>query len=140
MNSSISGWSTLRMTILAARRVRPPDFMTPAKASYPFMKDTGPLALPPVERCSLEERRADRLDPVPDPYLNSIPSVMASCIIERMSSLTELMKQAEHWGRSSTPTLNQTGLLNAAICRERPTLVPLRLDSPDSLSGREENS
>src|SRR6267378_1051031 len=93
------------MTILAARRVRPPDLMTPAKASYPFMKETGPLALPPVERCSLDERRADRLDPVPDPYLNSIPSVMASCIIDRMSSLTEL--------------LNQTGLLNAAIWLRR---------------------
>src|SRR6266566_3208223 len=107
------------MTILAARRVRPPDFMTPAKASYPFMKDTGPLAFPPVERCSFEERSADKFDPVPDPYLNSIPSVMASCIIDRMSSLTEWMKQAEQWGRSSTPTLNQTRLLNAAIWLRR---------------------
>src|SRR6266705_5223713 len=102
------------MTILAARRVRPPDFITPAKASYPFMNDTVPLAFPPVERCSFEERSAERLDPVPDPYLNSIPSVMASCIMDLMSSLTELMKQAEHWGLSSTPTLNQTGLLKAA--------------------------
>src|SRR2546425_13067861 len=83
------------------------------------MKDTGPLAFPPVERCSFEERSADRFDPVPDPCLNSIPSVMASCIIDRMSSLTELMKQAEHWGRSSTPTLNQTGLLKAAIWLRR---------------------
>ena len=102
------------MTIFAARRVLPPDFMTPANASKPFMKDTGPLALPPVERCSLDERRLERLDPVPEPYLNSKPSVTASCIMERMSSWTELMKQAEHWGFSSTPTLNQTGLLNAA--------------------------
>src|SRR5437867_12524820 len=114
MNSGISGWSTLRMTILAARRVLPPDFMTPAKASKPFMKDTGPLAFPPVDRCSLEERRLERLEPVPEPYLKSIPSVTASCIIDLMSSCTELMKQAEHWGLSSTPTLNQTGLLNAA--------------------------
>src|SRR2546430_3761030 len=27
-------------------------------------------------------------------------------VISRMSSLTALMKHAEHWGRSSTPTLN----------------------------------
>src|SRR5260370_38477907 len=112
------------MTILAARRVRPPDLMTPAKASYPFMKETGPLALPPVERCSLEERRAERLDPVPDPYLNSIPSVMASCIIARMSSLTELITKAEHWARSSTPTLTHTGLLNAAIWLARMWVGP----------------
>src|SRR5437660_12250499 len=77
------------------------------------MNDTGPLAFPPVERCSFEERRAERLDPVPDPYLDSIPSVMASCIIDRMSSFAELMKHAEHWGRYSTATLNQTGLLMA---------------------------
>src|SRR5439155_10467981 len=83
------------------------------------MKDTGPLAFPPVERCSLDDRRLDRLEPVPEPYLNSIPSVMANCIIDRISSLTELMKQAKHCGRSSTPTLNQTGLLNAAIWYNR---------------------
>src|SRR5947199_9848002 len=79
------------------------------------MKETGPLAFPPVERCSLDDRRPDRLEPVPEPYLNSIPSVMAGCIIDRMSSRSELMKQAEHLGRSSTPTLNQTWVLNAAI-------------------------
>ena len=33
-----------------------------------------------------------------------------------MSSLIDWMKHAEHWGGSRTPTLNQTGLLNAAIC------------------------
>src|SRR6266487_2716579 len=98
------------MTIFAALRVRPPDLMTPAKASKPFMKDTGPLAFPPVERCSFDERRFERLDPVPDPYLNSMPSVTARCMIDLMSSCTELMKQAEHCGRSSTPTLNHPGL------------------------------
>ena len=43
----MSGWSTLRMTILAARRVLPPDLMTPAKASKPRMKLSGPEAVPP---------------------------------------------------------------------------------------------
>ena len=33
MNSSMSGWSAFSTTILAARRVFPPDLMTPAKAS-----------------------------------------------------------------------------------------------------------
>ena len=84
------------MTIFAARRVRPPDFMTPANASKPFMKETGPLAFPPVDKCSFDDRRDERFDPVPDPYLNSMPSVWASCIIDRISSWTELMKHAEH--------------------------------------------
>src|ERR671922_1414609 len=83
------------MTIFAALRVRPPDFITPAKASKPFMNETGPLALPPVERCSFDDRRFDRFDPVPDPYLNSIPSVTARFMIDLMSSWTELMKHAE---------------------------------------------
>ena len=46
-NSSTSGWSTLRMTIFAARRVLPPLLMVPADASAPRMKLTGPLAVPP---------------------------------------------------------------------------------------------
>jgi hypothetical protein len=33
MNSMMSGCSALRITILAARRVLPPDLMTPANAS-----------------------------------------------------------------------------------------------------------
>ena len=38
MNSSMSGWSTSRTTIFAARRVAPPDLMVPAEASAPRMK------------------------------------------------------------------------------------------------------
>ncbi len=111
----MSGWSTFKMTILAARRVLPPDLMTPAKASKPFMNETGPDDLPDeLASSSLEERSDDRLVPVPEPYLKSIPSVTAKLRIERMSSRTELMKQAEHCGRGLTPTLNQTGLLKAA--------------------------
>ena len=49
MKSRTSGWSASRMTILAARRVVPPDLTTPAKASKPFMKLTGPLAMPPLD-------------------------------------------------------------------------------------------
>src|SRR5262245_3899990 len=99
------------MTIFAARRVVPPDFTTPAKASKPFMKLTGPDAMPPLESRSLLPRMGDRFTPAPEPYLKSIASVLARSMIEPMSSWTELMKQAEHCGLASTPTLNQTGEL-----------------------------
>src|SRR5262245_20559087 len=115
MNSTMSGWSMFRMTILAARRVLPPDLITPAKTSYPFMNDTGPEAVPPPASNSLDDRIGERLVPVPDPYLKSMPSVRASVRMESIVSCTELMKQAEHWGAFSKPQLNQTGLLNAAF-------------------------
>src|SRR5881396_550708 len=105
----------LRITILAARRVLPPLLMTPAKASYPFMNDTGPDAVPPPASSSFDERIGDRFVPVPDPNLNSIPSVRASVRIESIVSCTELMKQAEHCGAFSKPQLNHTGLLKAAF-------------------------
>src|SRR5688500_8300927 len=115
MNSRMSGCSALRITILAARRVLPPDLMTPANASNPFMNDTGPDAVPPPASSSFEERIADRLLPVPDPNLNSMPSVLARPRIESIVSSTELMKHAEHCGAFSNPQLNQTGLLKAAF-------------------------
>src|SRR6185436_14650385 len=112
MKSSTSGCSALRMTIFAARRVLPPDLMTPANASNPFMNDTGPDAVPPPASTSLDERIADRFDPVPDPNLNNIPSVLARPRIDSIVSCTALMKQAEHCGAFSNPQLNHTGLLN----------------------------
>src|SRR5690349_8698725 len=115
MNSRMSGCSALRMTILAARRVLPPDLITPANASKPFMNDTGPEAVPPPASSSFDERIADRLLPVPDPNLNSMPSVLASVRIDSIVSSTALMKHAEHCGAFSKPQLNQTGLLNAAF-------------------------
>src|SRR6266498_2810292 len=107
-NSTTSGWSASRITIFAARRVLPPDLMTPANASKPRMNDTGPDASPPPESLSFEERILERFEPAPEPYLKSMPSVWASLRIESIESPTELMKQAEHWGCSSTPTLNRS--------------------------------
>src|SRR6266850_6342435 len=95
MNSRMSGCEALRITIFAARRVLPPDLITPANASYPFMNETGPDAVPPPARCSRDERIAERFEPVPEPYLKSIPSVLASSRIEGIVSCTELMKQAD---------------------------------------------
>src|SRR6476469_9571068 len=79
------------------------------------MNDTGPDAVPPPANNSLDDRIGDRLLPVPEPNLNSMPSVRASVRIESIVSWTELMKQAEHCGCTSKPQLNQTGLLNAAF-------------------------
>src|SRR5215216_1220392 len=115
MYSTMSGCSAFRITILAARRVRPPDLITPAKASKPFMNDTGPDAVPPPWMNSLDERSEEKLVPVPEPHLKSSPSVLASERIPSIVSVTELMKHAEHCGLASTPQLNQTGELNDAF-------------------------
>ena len=129
----MSGCSALRITIFAARRVLPPDLMTPANASKPFMNDTGPDAVPPPASSSFDERIDDRLLPVPEPYLNSMPSVLASVRIDSIVSSTALMKQAEHCGAFSKPQLNQTGLLNAAFCStSRCFRSPLNADSASS--------
>src|SRR3979411_3517460 len=98
MKSTMSGWSMFRIALLAARLVLPPDLITPAKASKPFMKLSGPLAIPPPLRPSVDERSGDRFVPVPDPHLKSMPSVLARVRMESRESFTELMKQAEHCG------------------------------------------
>src|SRR3954470_10320552 len=115
MNSTMSGWSTSRTTILAARRVLPPDLMVPAHESAPRMKDTGPEAVPPLDSGSFEPRMLDRLIPEPEPPRKIRPSRVFQSRIEFIVSCTDRMKQAEHCGCSSKPTLNQTGELNAAI-------------------------
>ena len=111
-NSSMSGWSTSRTTIFAARRVAPPDLMVPAEASAPRMKETGPEAVPPEESSSLEERMRERLRPAPEPPLKMKPSSLYQFRIESIESSTERMKQAETCCGDGVPTLNQTGLLN----------------------------
>ncbi len=117
MNSSTSGWSTLRMTILAARRVLPPDLIVPADASAPRMKLTGTEAVPPPFRSSTDERILDRLMPEPEPPLKIVPSSTYQLRMESIWSSTERMKQAEAcWGTPGTPMLNHTGLLKAAFC------------------------
>ena len=77
------------------------------------MKLTGPLAMPPPVIFSFEPRMVERFEPAPEPNLKSMASVLARSMIEDIVSWTELMKQAEHCGFSSMPTLNQTGLLKA---------------------------
>src|SRR5579862_6976363 len=112
MKSWMSGWSALRITILAARRVLPPLLIVPAEASAPRMKLTGPDAVPPPRRCSLEERILDRLMPDPDPPLKMMPSSLYQSRMASIVSSTERMKHAEACaGTPLTPMLNHTGEL-----------------------------
>src|SRR3954469_5236943 len=110
-NSSMSGWSTSRMTILAARRVAPPDLIVPALASAPRMKLTGPLAVPPEESSSLDDRMRERLTPEPEPPLKISPSSLYQSRMESIESSTDRMKQALTCCGALVPTLNQTGEL-----------------------------
>ena len=57
----------------------------------------------------------ERLMPEPEPPRKIMPSLVFQSRIDSIVSSTERMKQAEHCGCSSKPTLNQTGELNAAI-------------------------
>src|SRR5213078_1250691 len=95
MKSRMSGWSTSSTTILAARRVLPPDLIVPAHASAPRMNDTGPEAVPPLERGSIEPRIFERLIPEPDPPRKMIPSLVFHSRIDSMLSSTDRMKQAD---------------------------------------------
>src|SRR5689334_14001402 len=112
-NSAMSGWSTSRTTILAARRVAPPDLMVPAEASAPRMNETGPDAVPPEDSSSLDDRILDRFSPAPEPPLKISPSSRYQFRIESIVSSTDRMKQAETCCGDLVPTLNQTGELNA---------------------------
>ena len=75
------------------------------------MKETGPDAVPPPAIFSRLDRIVDRLLPAPEPNLKSMASVLARSMMLVIESWTELMKQAEHCGLVSIPTLNQTGEL-----------------------------
>src|SRR4051812_2564327 len=110
-NSAMSGWSMSSTTILAARRVAPPDLIVPADASAPRMKETGPEAVPPEESSSFDERIRDRFNPAPEPPLKIRPSSRYQLRIESIVSSTERMKHALTCCGDVVPTLNHTGEL-----------------------------
>src|SRR5919197_1596066 len=117
LKSRTSGWSALRMTILAARRVLPPDLIVRAGASAPRMSGTWRLAVRPPLTRSLDDRGVDRLMPEPDPPLKIVPSSTYQFKIEDMWSSTARMKQALACAdMPGTPRLNHTGELNDAFC------------------------
>src|SRR3989338_425308 len=109
-----SGWFAFKITILAALRVFPPERIVPAIASAPFIKDTGPDDLPRPAIFSLEERSGEMLTPEPEPPEKIIISVRYHSAMDSLSSVMDKIKHAEHCGRFSTPTLNQTGELKEA--------------------------
>src|SRR3954465_2576566 len=111
MNSSTSGWSTSRITILAARRVAPPDLIVPAEASAPRMKLTGPDAAPPEDSSSFDDRMRERLSPAPEPPLKIRPSSRYQLRIESIVSSTARMKHALTCCGASVPTFNHPGEL-----------------------------
>src|ERR1700722_556602 len=115
MKSSMSGWSTSRTTILAARRVAPPDLIVPADAAAPRMKETGPLAVPPELSSSLLDRMRDRLTPAPEPPRKISPSSLYQSRMDSMVSSTARMKHALTCCDAAVPTLNQTGELKLKI-------------------------
>src|SRR6266700_2749755 len=115
MNSSTSGWSTSSTTIFAARRVAPPDLIVPADASAPRMNETGPLAVPPEDSSSLEERMRERLRPAPEPPLKIRPSSRYQSSMDSIMSSTERIKHADTCQGDDVPTLNQTGELKLNI-------------------------
>src|SRR4051795_1998665 len=136
MKSRMSGWSTSSTTILAARRVLPPDLIVPAHASAPRMNETGPEAVPPLDSGSIDPRMFDRLIPDPEPPRKIRPSRVFQSRIESIVSSTDRMKQAEHCGCSSKPTLNHTGLLNAASWLSRMNASSASNASPSSTEAK----
>src|SRR5687768_991532 len=136
MNSRMSGWSMSSTTILAARRVLPPDLIVPAHESAPRMNETGPEAVPPLASGSIEPRMLERLMPEPEPPRKIRPSRVFQSRIESSVSSTERMKQALHCGCSSNPTLNQTGELNAAIWCKRMYVSSASKASPSSAEAK----
>src|SRR2546430_9689099 len=115
MKSATSGWSTSRTTILAARRVAPPDLIVPAEASAPRMKETGPPAGPPEDNNSLLDLILDRLTPAPEPPLKIRPSSRYQSRMASMVSSTARIKHADTCAGEAVPTLNQTGELKLKI-------------------------
>src|SRR5438128_4089742 len=89
MNSRMPGWSTSSTTILAARRVPPPDLIEPAHESAPRMNETGPDAVPPLLSGSIDPRIFERLIPDPEPPRKMIPSLVFQARIDSLSSSTE---------------------------------------------------
>jgi hypothetical protein len=111
MNSSMSGWSTSSTTILAARRVAPPDLMVPADASAPRMKETGPRRCRRRSSSSLLERIRERLRPAPEPPLKMKPLFLVP-VQDRVHRVVDRQDEAgADLLRRRVPTLNHTGEL-----------------------------
>ncbi len=86
-----------QITILAARRVVPPDLIAPAARSPILRKLIRPDDLPPPASRSFSARSDEKFVPVPEPYLKSRASRVQRSMIPpscTRSSETDWMKQA----------------------------------------------
>ena len=86
-------------TILAARRVMPPDLVAPAARSSTSRKLIRPLEVPPPERRSILPRSLEKFVPLPEPYLKTRASSWTRLKMDSRSSLQLWMKQADTCGR-----------------------------------------
>ena len=133
-----------RITIFAALRVVPPDFMLPAQRSKPSRNERTPDDAPPPDSSSRFARILLKFVPVPLPYLKRRTSAFCNSSMESSESSTLWIKHAEFCGCSyafvvvrtlcvarsqkklppppsipyscQSPQLNQTGELNAPRC------------------------
>ena len=95
MKSSMSGWSTRSMPMFAPRRV-PPCFTACVAASNTFMKDTGPLAMPPVVfTIELAGRSLEKENPVPPPERCMSAVFFIASNIDSIESSTGRTKHAD---------------------------------------------
>ena len=91
------------MTILAARRVVPPDLIAPAARSPILRNPISPEERPPPDSFSPSPRSEEKFVPVPEPYLKSRASRTQRSMMPpslTRSSATDWMKQAWGWGCS----------------------------------------
>ena len=109
MKSSMSGWSSLRMTILAARRVLPPDLIVPAEASAPRMNDTGPDAVPPPWSLSTDARMLDRFTPGARSTLEDDP-LFPVPVEDRVHRVVDGEDEAVVYSKTGTQVLAALGL------------------------------
>src|ERR1700733_14083644 len=92
----MSGWSMSTVTILAARRVVPPDLIAPAARLPIFKKLIKPEDFLPPLKDSFSPRTREKLLPVPEPYLKRRASRVHRSMIPpglTRSSETDWMKQ-----------------------------------------------
>ena len=115
--------------MLAPRRV-PPCLMVSVAALKTFMKETGPLETPPVERTmSFLGRRREKEKPVPPPLLWMSAMFLMASKMPSMESSTGSTKQAESWPRGR-PAFISVGLLgmnsqSAIISKNRSAVRPV---------------
>ncbi len=96
MNSSISGWSTLRIPMFAPRLV-PPCFTASVAWLKTFIKEMGPEATPPVVRTtSFLGLNLEKEKPVPPPDLCMIAACFTDSKIPSIESSIGSTKHADN--------------------------------------------